>query len=431
MDVSDSVCKSILFSCTDIWTSSPIASSFEISVPQAQLQIVRDQRLVIARKIHAKFKVIEGAHNEPVAMDDTYFFKKIISFDPMIWKSEKKPSFREHLDANFEVNKIAFLMRQTIDNDLVIAHSRNVSKLSEKFNEHERKEMKDFFLAQNSNTIDDLCEICAIDNLEGNRKMILFDFDSVEDSEFSDAHFAACFKMDEHPEFKINEALYNADAIINIQRDLVRDFRKNEASSTFFVVVDCETSEIHTFIPKFVGIPFPNYCNNDEPSCIESTNSGFCASFMTQMAEQNSIKAELPLHPIFVCSAFGTQNYCRFVETCTPSDDTHEDWEDFALSNLVAYPHDSLENIKARLFKIYFVAWDKNTHNCAAQCQMRLDLYAKILLRTLKNHGTHQIQRQRRLGRRIGAYQGSDRKNRIPRFQNLQKSNVLKWRMTK
>ena len=69
MDVSDSVCKSILFSCTDIWTSSSIASSFEISVPQAQLQIVRDQRLAIARKIHAKFKVIEGAHDEPVAMD--------------------------------------------------------------------------------------------------------------------------------------------------------------------------------------------------------------------------------------------------------------------------------------------------------------------------------------------------------------------------
>lgn len=346
----DSVCKSILLASTSV-ASSIFTSPIAADILQTQLQIVHEQRAVMADKINAKFRVTGCKHDVLVPTDDKFTVQKFIASDPIFFEQDKPYSCRDHFNSSDEIRKISFLIRQTIEEDLVVAHAKNVSTLSGRFNNREVRELEEFFLKSDADRHDDTYEkACTLDDLKGNEKIVFFDLDALELGDECLFISPGSTGIVEQLEYHINEALYNAETVLKLQHDIMRNVRDTEANGTMMAAIDIETAATDTYFPKFVTAPNLEYyiLENTASSGIQSDMLGFCASFMMQVVEENSLIVTLPDKPILVCSDYGIQNYHSLVETCTPIRAPYDDSEDFSLVGIEAFPHELYEDIKVR-----------------------------------------------------------------------------------
>jgi hypothetical protein len=354
IDFSDSICTSVLWASASA-TSSMSANLSSAGILQTQSKIISDRRTAMAGKIFAKFSVTGGENEGPVQIDDKFAVKKFIALDPIHFESYKHYSLSDHFNSSEDIKKISSLIRNTIQDDLIIAHANNITKRSEEFNDREVRELEELFSLRDSNIHENQCETAFLpDRYEGNRKIMVFDFDKLELDEGCLLPRPGCMGIDEKLHCHVSEALYNADNILQSQQDIIREFRESEVNSLNIADLDNETAETKACFAKFITLPNLDYGIQQITAwaCFQSETMGACTSFMMQELEAKSLKAEFGEHPIFVCADYGTQNYLYLVETCKPRSISHDDDQELSLLAIEGFPQESHENIKARSLNI-------------------------------------------------------------------------------
>ena len=356
MDFSDSFCENILRASAAASTSL-LADPSNASILTTQFQNVKDQRVAMASKIHAKFRVA-GADNEaPLAIHSTKNVpQKFVTFDPHGFEQDKQLSLRDQFEASEGLKKLANMIRDIIHKDLSLAHADNVCKLHEQFDRREGRDLQALCNAGSSlkfEVVDE--EALSLPFFEEKRKFLVVDFDMQNcDACYLDSE-PLCVVVDQPCACDLDEMLHEAESVFKLQFDIIQNFRLAEANSTSIIDDDfCTPVDSGTSFGKFICVSNLEYCPHDDDTrscCALANASGFCASVMMSIVQEHSSVVDLPAQPILVCAEYGHQNYPSLVGTCASSNVEVDDCEEFSLLVIDAFPYEPLAAINVRSFR--------------------------------------------------------------------------------
>jgi hypothetical protein len=352
MDLSDSVCVSILLASTGA-PLSLLADPLNFNITETQFCKVRDQRMAIAAKIHAKFQVANAEHENIVRFDPNVGAQKFVTFDPSDFEPYKQLSCQDYFNASDGIQSIANLIRRTIQEDLIAAHADQVCKLSKDF--HRREGMDLERLCYAGSTPQDEKEdeqYFKFDTFERHEKFLMFDFDTLECEGGFTVSDQSCMIVNEGCDCRMDEkdTVQEGESILKMQFQIIQDLRQAEGSMPTVIDDFFEAAETMTSALKFICAPPLEdnvYGYNHGTTFLHAEMFGVCTSLMMTLAE-DSTNVDWPTHPIIVVADNGIQNYLSLVETCTPSDLKKDECDYFPLLTLEAFLFEPCEDISIR-----------------------------------------------------------------------------------
>jgi len=357
MDFSDSLCANILRASAS--ASAPlIVDPVNASIISNQFQNVKDQRVAMAAKIQAKFRVAAGDTQAPATTDSKIFARKFVTFDASNFVAERQLSLRDYYEASYDLKKMAHMIRGVIHNDFSLAHADNVCKLHQQFDRREGGELQALCLAGSAHDCENFNEEAPLPAIfEEFGKIIVFDFDAQKATcdDACNLHAQAmCAVFDEPPDQDSDDWLHESESIFKIQFGINRNFRLSEANCASIVDCDfCTPVDAPEIVDRLICASNLEYSPHDDSvqsCCLLANTSGFCASILMQTVQEHSCVVDLPTQPILLCVEYGNQNYPCLVATCTPSNSAIDCPEDFSLPVLEAFPFEPLAAVTVRSF---------------------------------------------------------------------------------
>jgi hypothetical protein len=351
MDLSDSVCISILLASTGA-PLSLLADPLNVNIIETQFCQVRDQRMAVAAKIHAKFQVANAEHDKIVIFDSNVGAQKFVTFDPSDFEPYEQLSYHDYFKASDGIQNIANLIRRTVQEDLIAAHADQVCKLSKDF--HRREGMDLERLCYAGSTLNDEQEdeqYFKFDTFERHEKFLMFDFGALECEGSFTVSDQSCMIVDEGCDCNMDEtdAFKEGESILKMQFQIIQDLRQIEASMPT-VIDDFEAAETMTSALKFICAPPLEdnaYGYEHGTTLLHADMFGVCTSLVMTLAE-DSTNVDWPEHPIIVVADNGIQSYHSLVETCTPSNLKQDECEYFSLLTLESFLFEPCEDISIR-----------------------------------------------------------------------------------
>jgi hypothetical protein len=371
MDFSDSVCASLLRALAG--SPSPLmADPFNASIPETQFRIVRDQRIAMAAKLYAKFRVANVGVEEIVKFDQNSAVQKFVTFDPNNFEADELFSSHAYFMSSIQLQSAANLIQCTIQEDLTIAHAENVCRLSKQFHLREGRDLENCCCPSaisNSEEEHESSYKCAIDTIEDRKKFLMFDFDALEcgDTVCLGAD-RSCAIINDWFNDNTDETLCEAEFILNMQFKIIGNFQQAESSTLQVVACKCEAETVNS-VHKFICVPnLESFVPTTLSTFTYAEMFGVCTSLTTTICA-DSVHAHWPHQPILVVANNGIQNYPSLVETFTPSKNVNDEFDNFSELALEAFPFEPFDDITVRLLKrnactsLHF-----KLHICAALC---------------------------------------------------------------
>jgi hypothetical protein len=349
MEFSDSVCASILRAMA----GSPmplLADPLNAIIPETQFRIVRDQRMAMAAKLYAKFRVADVGVEEIIKFDQNFAVHKFVTFDPSSFEADEQFSCHDCFMSSNQIPSIANLIRCTIQEDLIIAHADNVCKLSKEFHRREQRDMENNCypsITANSEEEDD-SSFMIDHSIEESKKFLMFDFGALESDD------TTCLAPDQSSTIvndwfngNVDETMHEVEFILKMQFKIIRNFQEAEAIMLPVVPCDCEAESVNS-VQKFICVPHLENFVHDTPSAFTCAEIfGVCTSLVMTICE-DLVHVIWPHQPIFVVANTGIQNYHSLVEKFTPSNFVKDEFEDFSQLALEAFPFEPFDDITVR-----------------------------------------------------------------------------------
>ena len=347
MDFSDSFCSRVLRDSAAV--HSPLMTDpLNANISETQFQMVRDQRTLMAAKINAKFRVAHDHHEELIKIDRKNAVTKFIIFDGNCMEQDRQLSYHDFFRASDEIQQIANIVSRAVQEDLIIAHAENVSKLSKEFHLKEGRELEKLFCTSGTQHYEEELVSCILDAEEGTRKFLMFDFDALECDDICLASDQSSTIVNEWSDSENNESVNEAESVLRKQCQIIREFLQAEGSMQAEITYDYEVVQEVDSVQKFVCVPYLENCvdcYNTASALLHDEIFGFCTSFITTLAEENR---EWPAQPMMVVVDYGIQNYHSLVEMFAASDALSDDFDDFSLFTPEAFVYEPFEEISIR-----------------------------------------------------------------------------------